>query len=155
MRVESVAAVLEREHHDIDDGIESFAARLAVGTIDAEPLRRASAALRRHIYLEEELLFPRLHEAGMVAPVFVMLREHGQLWRTLDALETELTLMPDSATLQKLCRELVVQLQHHNPKEEHILYPQAEQVLNGEDSSRLREFMQSGELPVGWVCRRR
>jgi iron-sulfur cluster repair protein YtfE (RIC family) len=152
---DSLAAALEREHQDIDDEIEVFAAGLAAGTIDAGPLRRASAALRRHIYLEEEFLFPPLREAGLVAPVFVMLREHGELWRILDAIDTELALDPDTAALQKLCRELVVQLQHHNPKEEQILYPQADQVLHGEVGSRLKAFIESGQLPEGWVCERR
>jgi iron-sulfur cluster repair protein YtfE (RIC family) len=153
--IDSLAAALEREHHDIDDEIEVFAARLATGEIDAEPLRRASAALRRHIYLEEAFLFPPLREAGMMAPVFVMLREHGELWRTLDAIDVELALDPDPAALQKLCRELVVQLQHHNPKEEQILYPQADQVLHAEAGSHLKAFIESGELPEGWVCERR
>ena len=90
MPANSLAAVLEREHHDIDNGIEAFAALLAAGEVDAEPLRRAAGALRRHIYIEEALVFPPLRDAGLVAPVFVMLREHGQLWRTLDALDAEL-----------------------------------------------------------------
>lgn len=155
MLADSLAAALEREHHDIDGEIEVFAARLATGEIDTEPFRRAAAALRRHIYLEEEFLFPPLHGAGMVAPVFVMLREHGQLWRTLDAIEAELAFDPDAAVLQKLGHELAVQLQHHNPKEEQILYPQADQVLHGEANAELQEFIAAGALPEGWVCERR
>jgi hypothetical protein len=54
-----------------------------------------------------------------------------------------------------LCRELVVQLQHHNPKDEQILDPQADQVLHGEVGSRLKAFIESGQLPEGWVCERR
>jgi iron-sulfur cluster repair protein YtfE (RIC family) len=152
---DSLAAALEQEHHDIDGEIDVFAERLATDQIDPEPLRRAAAALRRHIYLEEEFLFPPLRDAGLVAPVFVMLREHGELWRKLDAIELELALDPDVAALQKLCRSLVVQLQHHNPKEEQILYPQADGVLRGEVGSRLRAFIESGQVPEGWVCERR
>ena len=154
MPAESLAAVLEHEHHDIDDGIEAFAALLAAGEVDAEPLRRAAAALRRHIYIEEALVFPPLRDAGLVAPVFVMLREHGQLWRTLDALDAELRLASDAPTLQKLCKELVVELQHHNPKEEQILYPQADQVLTALVNAQLRRFLDSGQMPDGWVCER-
>jgi len=154
MPANSLAAVLEREHHDIDNGIEAFAALLAAGEVDAEPLRRAAGALRRHIYIEEALVFPPLRDAGLVAPVFVMLREHGQLWRTLDALDAELRLASDAPTLQKLCKELVVELQHHNPKEEQILYPQADQVLTALVNAQLRRFLDSGQMPDGWVCER-
>jgi len=35
-------------------------------------------------------LFPPLRDAGMVAPVFVMLREHGQMWRAGTSMPTDL-----------------------------------------------------------------
>ncbi len=151
---ESLAAALEREHHEIDDEIEQFTAKLAAGSVEAAPIRHAATALRRHIYLEEVFLFPPLRDAGMVAPIFVMLREHGQLWRTLDAIEAELAFDPDQATLQKLSKELVVQLEHHNPKEEQILYPQADLTLDTDAAAQLAEFLKSGALPDGWVCER-
>ncbi len=151
---ESLSTALEREHHDIDDEIQTFTSTLAAGSIDPAPLRRAAAALRRHIYLEEEFLFPPLRDAGLVAPIFVMLREHGQLWRTLDAIDLELAVDPDVTTLQKLGRELVVQLQHHNPKEEQILYPQADLTIDDEAAERLRGFLESGAFPEGWTCER-
>ena len=85
MEIESLAEALEREHHQIDAGIAAFSATPG----DRQPLTRAIGALRRHIYLEEEFLFPLLHEAdpGLAAPMFVMLREHAQIWGTLDSLE--------------------------------------------------------------------
>ena len=151
---ESLATALEREHHEIDEEIDVFTAKLAAGAVEPAPLRHAAAALRRHIYLEEAFLFPPLRDAGLVAPIFVMLREHGQLWRTLDAIELELALQPDVATLQRLGKELVVQLQHHNSKEEQIVYPQAGLALDEEATERLRAFLESGVLPEGWVCER-
>jgi hemerythrin HHE cation binding domain-containing protein len=59
MEIESLAAALEREHHEIDAGIAAFTA--APG--DRQPLARVIRALRRHIYREEEFLFPLLREA--------------------------------------------------------------------------------------------
>lgn len=149
----SLAAALEREHHEIDAGIEAFGAG---GDPDVERtgLLAAIAALRRHIYLEEEFFFPALSETGLVAPVFVMLREHGQMWRTLDALALELRADPAGAAVRTLIRELTVQLQHHNGKEEQILYPQADGALGAEAADRLRSFLADGELPGNWVCRR-
>jgi iron-sulfur cluster repair protein YtfE (RIC family) len=142
----TLADALEQEHREIDAGIDEFAG----GSGDTASLVRAAAALRRHIYLEEEFLFPPLRTAGgLMAPVFVMVREHGEMWHTLDGLDGKLaagTLTGDD------CTELVAQLQAHNPKEEQILYPQADAVLTAEASGELAEFMRSGTMPDGWVC---
>jgi DNA-binding transcriptional ArsR family regulator len=75
MGTESLAEALKREHREIDDGIAAFSASPA----DTRPLTRAIWALRCHIYLEEEFLFPLSGEAepALRAPVFVMLREHA------------------------------------------------------------------------------
>lgn len=132
MRTESLAAALEREHREIDDGIAAFSASPA----DTRPLRGAIGALRRHIYLEEEFLFPLLGEAepALRAPVFVMLREHAQIWAALDALERE----PGGSAGYALSRQL--------------LYPRADDTLPPAVACRLRAFLGSGELPEGWVC---
>ena len=144
METESLAEALEREHHEIDAGIAAFTA--APG--DRRPLARAIGALRRHIYLEEEFLFPLLHEAepGLAAAVFVMLREHAQIWDTLDSLERGAGSRPAHG------KRLTVQLLHHNLKEEKILYPRADDLLPPAAAERLRVFLSTGELPDGWVC---
>lgn len=155
MRVDTLAAALEREHRDIDAGIEQFTAEPAGGDRDTEPLLRAIAALRRHIYLEEEFLFPPLAAAGLVAPIFVMLREHGQLWTTLDQLHATLNAGSETtggASAPALCHQLIVQLAHHNLKEERVLYAQADEVLTAEATEQLTGFLATSELPDGWVC---
>lgn len=152
MGVETVAEVLEREHHEIDDGIEAFAAGLAGGTPDPQPLTRAVAALHRHIYLEEEFLFPPLRAAGLVMPVFVMVREHGQMWKVLDTLDAALRGGAVPASVAGLLRDLQEQLEAHNAKEEQILYPQAEQALTVAAKAELRELLETGRTPEGWLC---
>lgn len=154
MEIESLAAALEREHREIDEGIEAFTVDPGSAVRDLRPLAAAIRALRRHIYLEETLLFPPLYEAGLVAPVIVMLREHGQIWATLDALEGQLHTGAPEDIEPALCRQLSVQLLHHNLKEEKILYPQADQVLSAPVTAQLRDSLDSGELPDGWVCQR-
>jgi hemerythrin-like domain-containing protein len=150
----TVAEALEREHREIDDGIAAFVAGLAAGQRRTEPLRAAIAALRRHIYVEEEYLFPPLRSVGMIAPVFVMLREHGQVWDTMDELEQALADGAADPVLSRLCHQLAVQLQHHNLKEERILYPEADVVLAAEPDQQVGTAITSGELPSGWVCDR-
>jgi regulator of cell morphogenesis and NO signaling len=149
MTIASLAATLRRQHREIDTGIEEF---LRAGDVWA--LTRAVRALRRHIYLEEEFLFPPLAGAGLVAPIFVMLREHGQIWVTLDTLDAALAGDADPEVLDAACRRLTVLEQHHNPKEERILYPQADHALPAPAAARLQAFLASGELPDGWVCER-
>ena len=147
----SLAAALEREHREIDDGLETFSAGGDGTDQRRQALERAIRALRRHIYLEEEFLFPPLRGAGLVAPVFVMLREHAQIWATLDALEHEVR---QGGSGSHRCHQLMVELQHHNLKEERVLYPQADSVLTAPAAERLRAFIETGELPPGWVCQR-
>jgi hypothetical protein len=142
----SLAAALEREHRKIDAGIAAFTASPG----DPQPMTRAIGALRRHIYLEEEFLFPLLREAepGLAAPVFVMLREHAQIWAMLDSLERD----PGADGVLALCKRLAAHLLHHNLKEEKILYPRGDGALRTAVADRLRAFLGSGELPAGWVC---
>ncbi|MGH3246180.1 MAG: hemerythrin domain-containing protein [Trebonia sp.] len=147
MQTGSLAAALEHEHREIDEGIEAFTA----APDDRQPLARAIHALRRHIYLEEEILFPLLREAepGLAASVFVMLREHAQLWAALDSLERDLD--ANAVGLVHI-RQLSSRLLHHNLKEEKILYPRADDALPSAAADQLRAFLGSGELPDGWVC---
>jgi hemerythrin-like domain-containing protein len=147
----SPAAALEREHREIDEGIEQFMASPSSSQAP-DSLAAAMSALRRHIYLEEEFVFPALSADGLKAPIFVMLREHGQIWQTLDGLESQLAAGDEQSSELQTCHQLLVQLQHHNMKEERILYPEADHALSVEATGRLTEFLDSGSLPHGWVC---
>jgi iron-sulfur cluster repair protein YtfE (RIC family) len=152
MAIETLAEALQREHREIDGGLARVAAGLPDGELRLEPLSRVVTGLRRHIYLEEEFLFPPLRAAGMVMPVFVMVREHGEMWKALDALEAELGARKDLASLAGLCRELGTLEDAHNPKEEQILYPQADGVLTATANTGLRTLLETGRMPHGWVC---
>ncbi|WP_055482745.1 hemerythrin domain-containing protein [Sphaerimonospora mesophila] len=150
----TLSSALEREHREIDEGIETFVAGLAEGREDTTPLKRAIEGLRRHIYLEEEFLFPPLREAGMMAPIFVMLREHGEIWQAMDRLDAEIGKGVAADPVRGLCAELLDRLEQHNSKEEPIIYPQADSVLTPEATDHLQRFLASGRIPEGWVCGR-
>jgi len=150
----ALAAALEHEHREIDRGIEAFVAAQADGRRQTEPLTRAIEALRRHIFLEEEFLFPPLREAGLVAPIFVMLREHGEIWDALDVIAAELRTGAAPSTVDETCRALLAQLERHNSKEEQIIYSQADAVLTAAASAGLKAFLAAGRMPDGWVCAR-
>jgi regulator of cell morphogenesis and NO signaling len=155
-----LSVVLEREHHEIDSGIEAFIEKLDGGSVQPEPLHTALEALRRHIYLEETFLFPPIREAGMVMPIFVMMREHGEMWRTTDALTDLLDDRADSEQLRDTCHRLLRQLEQHNSKEEPIIYSHADSDPSntGECGAgpvhRNRPHPRRMGLPAGWSVRR-
>ncbi|MGO1696469.1 MAG: hemerythrin domain-containing protein [Arthrobacter sp.] len=145
---------LEREHREIDGGIEAFTAGATTGTYDDAALLRALAALRRHIYLEEVFLFPPLRDAGLMMPIMVMEREHGELWQLMDTVQAAHDGGAAPAELVSTCQELLSLLDRHNSKEEPIIYPQADTALEEQAHAQLQEFIASGTMPEGWVCHR-
>jgi regulator of cell morphogenesis and NO signaling len=144
-----LSVVLQREHHEIDSAIAAFIETLDGGCMQPEPLRAALEALRRHIYLEETFLFPPIREAGMLMPVFVMMREHGELWRTMGALTDLIVDTADSEQLRDTCHRLLGQLEQHNSKEEPIIYPLADSDLPALVSAELARFIEIGRIPDG------
>ncbi|WP_207346241.1 hemerythrin domain-containing protein [Arthrobacter sp. E3] len=149
----TLGQALELEHRAIDGGIEAYIASLSgAATANAEPLLSALSGLRRHIYLEEEFLFPPLKAAGLMGPIFVMLREHGQLWRQMDTVEEQLADGADAAAMRNDCTNLLSLLDDHNSKEEPIIYTQADEILGTSASSELLAFLETGTTPEGWVC---
>lgn len=146
-----LSRALEHEHREIDEVITSWADGAASGTDARAALGHAVDELRRHIYAEEELLFPALREAGMVGPILVMLREHGEMWPLLDALQDRLA-QGDAEELGTSCRRLLALLQQHNPKEELILYPEVDRVVGADAGVDVHGFLDAGRMPAGWTC---
>lgn len=148
MSPSTLAEALENEHHEIDRGI----AAVLADPKQTAALSRALEALRRHIYLEEQFLFPPLYDAGEVPSIVLMVREHGAIWRTMDAIEASLVAGTEAHTAD-LCHVLLGQLERHNAKEEAVIYPEADSVLDSQAAARLRSFLESGRVPEGWTCR--
>ena len=148
----TLSDALEGEHRTIDAGLDHFRAGLDAGELRIAALRSAAAALRRHIYLEEEAIFPPLTVGGLVAPVSVMLREHGDIWMALERIERAAADGDVSAAWSGLAT-LSPLLADHNFKEERIIYPAADQALSGEAADRLRDELAHRAMPAGWTCR--
>jgi len=167
-----IAKALIKEHHDIDAGIEQFMARKGELNTDthtgevntdtssdtaresANSLLKAFAALRRHIYLEEEFVFPALADPSLAMAIMVMYREHGSIWRLMDQAEEQISNhSTDQAQIIKTCEVMLRELERHNAKEEPIIYPHTDADLTEEQRQRLVQFLDSGEMPAGWICR--
>lgn len=147
-----LSAVLEQEHQLIDAGLETLTGgdTAAVTEQPRVAVGQAIALLRRHIYVEEEFLFPPLRQAGLAGPVMVMVREHGQMWPLLDRLDQLLT-AGQTDLADSVGRELLGRLAGHNLKEERILYPQADELMSAAELTKLTEQLATARVPRDWV----
>lgn len=151
---DSLGDVLERDHHRIDEHFARFAASLTDGPLDTDALAAGSAGLRHHIYVEEEHHFPPLQRAGLIGPIMVMLREHGELWDLLAALESRVAdRAGDLTAITATWQDLEHRLEDHNRKEEQIVYPAGDQALDAEVTADVLDELRNQDTPPGWVCR--
>jgi iron-sulfur cluster repair protein YtfE (RIC family) len=129
---QSVTEYLAADHRRIDAVIADIGAM-----IEDNELERADscfgdldAALRRHIHIEEEILFPIFEAAvGLSGPTSVMRFEHRKIEGWLDELKGALfeSSRPRASTAMA---ELVQVLEQHNHKEEAVLYPRTDAALS-------------------------
>ena len=149
----SVRTVLEAEHRWIDERFGQFQHGLEAGQADAHPFDEAAQKLHRHIYLEEELLFPRVETRGLARPTAVMAQEHGEICRQLDAVGSLLASDAGASRIREALGPLRGLLEEHNVKEEQILYPACDRLLTEQEAAELVERLQEAEAPEGWLCR--
>lgn len=93
-----------------------------------------AAVMERHFGFEEATLFPALEDAtGMhgMGPTAVMRHEHAQMRRVLASMADELG-KGNTQGLLDHGDTLLMLVQQHNLKEEHILYPMADARLSAQ-----------------------
>jgi hemerythrin-like domain-containing protein len=93
--------------------------------------QKFNAGMRRHIAMEEEVLFPAFESAAKMAgggPTTVMRMEHQQMRGLLDQIESAME-SGDTEQALDIGDTLLMLIQQHNIKEEGMLYPMAENVL--------------------------
>lgn len=155
MTSDPMVTALEAEHELTDRQLADYIE--TDGPRDRQSLLDAIAGLRRHIFLEEECLFPALQDAepDLTIAVLAMLRQHAQMWQQMAEIVIELRLDgPDSPAVIAGCRRLVVALMHHNGNEERLLYSRLPTLLTGETRERVRGQLDGAELPTNWRPRR-
>ncbi len=88
------------------------------------------ANLLNHFASEEETLFPAFEEASgnSQGPTVVMRMEHEQMRSLLDGLKNAMEIREVEQVLG-ISDTLMMMIQQHNMKEEHILYPMIDDVL--------------------------
>lgn len=110
--------------------IEQAAARGDWTTV-AQAVQQFIDSTEAHFRLEEEILFPHLEQATPMAqgPTAVMRNEHAQM-RELFADLLDAVRNTDQELLGDCSDTLLMLMQQHNAKEENVLYPIADRVLD-------------------------
>jgi hemerythrin-like domain-containing protein len=130
-----LAAFFEQDHRDCDARWVDVEELLDTLDVDAARVawQKFNAGMRRHIAMEEEVLFPALESAtsmGGSGPTAVMRMEHQQMRGLLDQIESAME-SGDAEQAMDIGDTLLMLVQQHNIKEEDMLYPMAENVLAG------------------------
>ncbi|HLA76195.1 MAG TPA: hemerythrin domain-containing protein [Vicinamibacteria bacterium] len=142
MKFDGVTSYLSWDHDRLDAILAEVCRRVEAGQLgEAEAgYREFLTGLRRHIRLEEELVFP-LFEAktGVTGgPTAVMRAEHLEIERALGMMQDGLS-QKDANGFREGLQFLRSVLPDHNAKEEHVLYPTTDRVLSAEERSAFVE----------------
>lgn len=139
----TISQLLGDDHTSCDD---LFAAAEAAISHDDWPaatqaFERFRTSLLNHLSMEEAILFPAFeHETGnSYGPTRVMRLEHQQIRELLDEL-AQAVMARSADDCFGLAETLLMLIQQHNVKEEQVLYPMCDQMLNKETVARLRDF---------------
>ncbi len=136
----SIADILTRDHRRCDGlfaQAESHAANGDLG-VAGRDFGEFERSMNRHLDFEEQVLFPAIENAtgpGM-GPVQVMRLEHDQM-RALFRDMAQALAAGDGQRYLGLSETLLVLMQQHNMKEEHILYRLAGELLGDREQELL------------------
>lgn len=95
-------------------------------------------AIKHHLAMEEELLFPAFEQASgsEMGPTQVMRLEHEQMRGLFNEMGEAVT-NQDAEAYLGTAETLLILMQQHNAKEEQILYPMSDRLLQGEQRELL------------------
>jgi len=134
------------DHHRCDRLLAACETAIVAADWNAadETAKAFREALLHHFALEEEVLFPELELAnqGAAGPTRVMCMEHRQMRQLLDELGAAVRTRDGDACLGDM-ETLHMLSQQHNAKEEGILYPLANRVLQGSAESLMQRLHES------------
>jgi len=143
----TVTGYLSWDHDRLDALLEQATTLVRAGDLVAALAKYTDFAhgLRRHIRLEEEVLFPAFEQAtGMVqGPTTVMRMEHREILDTLSDMQLSLA-GKDAAGFEAARNDLLAVLQNHNVKEERILYPGTDRALGIDQRTALVHKLEHG-----------
>jgi iron-sulfur cluster repair protein YtfE (RIC family) len=149
--VVTISDFLNADHRRLDAIWADCCAAIGSGDIDKLRARfpEFDSGLRRHIRVEEDVLFPAFEEStgmGGGGPTAVMRAEHQEIQAFLDRIGALAKGGGGSAVMQAGASHqagLTAVLHAHNLKEENILYPMSDQIFAGEEKTALLARIQN------------
>ncbi|NJD32980.1 MAG: hemerythrin domain-containing protein [Gammaproteobacteria bacterium] len=131
----AIAELMHDHHQHCDAAFAEAEDALRQGrwTAGRAALAAFSRDMESHFAAEEDILFPAFEEAtGMVeGPTKVMSYEHDQMRDLLSQMMSAAD-AADADEFAGAAETLLVLMQQHNAKEEHILYPMCDSALDAE-----------------------
>ncbi len=149
----SISELLKSEHRWVDERLKHFGQGLDKGRVSAGPFQEARVVLHRHIYLEEEILFPQVEDRGLMGPAEVMAQEHGEICRYLDGIGDLIKAGATAGRVQAAFTALRSLLEEHNFKEERVLYPSVDRLLGPDELAQMLQKLMVAQMPEKWACR--
>jgi iron-sulfur cluster repair protein YtfE (RIC family) len=131
----TITAYLSADHDRLDALFAESIKLLAADAIEAARVAfgRFHDGLKRHIALEENIVFPLFDQrTRIVGPLTVMRHEHQILTELLGRGRLALD-RGDRAAFDAVVTPLQELIQAHNLKEERILYPRTDAALDEEE----------------------
>jgi len=144
---ETITSLLTADHRYADallaDAIRHAADSSWPGCV--QQLAAFRAALEAHMKLEEDALFPAFEQAtgNTAGPTAVMREEHRHMLQMLDEM-ARIAASQNGADFDPPARAFSRMIGMHSMKEENVLYPMCDRVLDATTSEALRKRI--GEL---------
>ncbi|MES0489811.1 MAG: hemerythrin domain-containing protein [Leptospirales bacterium] len=143
--MENIAQLMSEEHKRCDDLFTEVESDVVDKNWEegSSKYKRFMTSMVAHLASEEEILFPEFEKktGSSHGPTSVMKMEHEQMRELMTQIQTAFA----EKTYDKLAgilETLMMLLQQHNMKEEHMLYPMADEVL-GENGPEIAERLKS------------
>ena len=140
---ETITSFLSADHRHADallgDAVQHE--QRPTGGSRARRLAAFRGALETHMKLEEQVLFPAFERTGSDAgPTAVMRHEHRQMLQMLDEM-THVAASQAGERFDVLAPAFTRIIDTHSMKEENMLYPMCDRVLDATTSETLRETL--------------
>lgn len=143
--MERISELLAAHHAHCDELFAAAEAAVARGDIAGarEAFARFRDEMERHLGSEEQRLFPALEAVtgSSGGPTAVMRGEHDMMRELFDRLAAALQ-ATDIEAYEQAVTTLVILMGQHNHKEENILYPICDRMLQA-DSAELVQALRS------------
>lgn len=147
-----ISEFFEQDHQRVDGVLNGFRRSLEERQPDKGYLGQLVEGLHRHIYWEEDLLFPLVKPLADSEIVDEFCTDHALIWKNLGELEAGLAQGTSAGLLELTLNEMVEVLEAHNIDEERTIYAQADQLCDGLAADEFLSKVQGADAPVDWHC---